>query len=178
MALVVKTALDPQALVPQVRAAVQADRSRAADRRRADDGPVDWPLAATRRAPTLLLALFGAVALLLSAIGIYGVLAFGVAQRVREFGIRQALGADRGVIVRMVLQQGDAHRGRRRGAGPGGARWRSRASCRASCSAWAPATWRCMPVSPSRCSRVALVACYLPARGTTRIDPMAALRES
>ena len=60
----------------------------------------------SRRASMALLAAFGAVALLMAAIGIYGVLAFGVTQRVREFGIRTALGADRQSILRPVVGQG------------------------------------------------------------------------
>jgi predicted lysophospholipase L1 biosynthesis ABC-type transport system permease subunit len=106
MKLVLKTALEPTTLIPQVAAAVRAiDPEQAVAEARTMDQWMSRSLAG-RRTPTTLLVLFGGVALLLSAIGTYGVLAFGVAQRTREFGIRRALGASRASILSRVFAHG------------------------------------------------------------------------
>jgi predicted permease len=177
MALVIKTGLDPTSLVPQVRAAVQSidPEQPVADVRTMDQ----WVARSleTRRTPMMLLALFGASALVLSAIGIYGVLAFAVAQRVREFGIRQALGADRQSILTLVLKQGLSSTivGIVIGLGAALALTRYLQTMlfgvgNRDLSVFAGVTVVLLAV--------ATLACYIPARRATRIDPMVALRDS
>ena len=124
----------------------------------------------------LLLMLFGAVALVLSAIGIYGVLAFGVAQRVREFGIRQALGADRGSILSLVLRQGlrTAGLGIVIGLGLSAALTKYLQTLLFGVGKYDPAVFGGVT---ALLLAVAALACYLPARRATEIDPMIALRE-
>jgi len=176
MAVVLKAAVEPEALVAQVRDAVRSvdPEQPIADVRTMDE----WMSRSlqTRRAPMALLALFGAVALVLSAIGIYGVLAFGVAQRVREFGIRQALGADRRSILRLVLGQGlrTAGVGLCIGVAAALAATRYLQSLLFGVSAHDPGVFAGVSLV---LLLVAIVACYIPARIATRVDPIAALRE-
>ena len=176
MALVLKTGLDPASLVSQVRAAVQSidPEQPIADVRTMDQ----WMSRSleTRRTPMMLLAMFGGVALVLSAIGIYGVLAFGVAQRVREFGIRQALGADRRSILSLVLTHGLRTVGAGVALGLLGAFLLSRflqsllfGVGQHDLAVFAGVTVLLLGV--------ATVACYVPARRATLIDPIVALRE-
>ena len=176
MALVLKTGLDPTQLVAQVRSAVQGiDPEQPLADVRTMNQWVGRSLEG-RRTPMLLLALFGAIALILSAIGIYGVLAFAVAQRVREFGIRQALGADRRAILSLVLTQGMRTAAMGIVLGLAGAMALTKylqsllfgVNTR-DVSVFAGVTVLLLGV--------AILACYVPARRATRIDPMAALRE-
>ena len=177
MALVLKTGLDPQALATQVRAAV---REIDPEQPIADVRTMEQWVARSlenRRTNMLLLTVFGAVALALSAIGIYGVLAFGVAQRVREFGIRQALGADRSSILSLVLTQGLKTAGLGMVLG-----------LAASVGLARLLQSLLFDVTPHDATvftgvavvlfTVAMAACYIPARRATRVDPMIALRDS
>jgi putative ABC transport system permease protein len=177
MAIVLKTAIDPQTLVPSVRAAVRAvDPEQPLSNVRTMDQWMARSLQ-TRRAPTVLLAIFASVALALSAVGIYGVLAFAVAQRVREFGIRQALGAAPASILSLVLRQGLRTAAAGVLIGLGG----SIVLARYLQTLLFGVTARDAGVLASVTGlllAVALLACYLPARRATRIDPLAALRES
>jgi ABC-type antimicrobial peptide transport system permease subunit len=123
-----------------------------------------------------LLAIFAGLAILLAAIGSYGVLSYMVSERRREIGIRMALGADRASVLRMVLLQGLqlTALGILAGLSAAFALNRVLASLLFGVKPTDPLT---IGAVVGLISFVALVACYLPARGATRVDPMLVLRE-
>jgi predicted permease len=108
MVIAVRTALEPAAVIPSVTRAIRSvDADQSVYDLRTMAGIIDRSQA-RRRLTTLLMVGFGGFALLLAAVGIYGVVAFGVTQRMREFGIRIAIGATRSDVTRLILRQGVA----------------------------------------------------------------------
>jgi putative ABC transport system permease protein len=128
-----------------------------------------------RRFAMQVVALFGVLALLLASIGIYGVMAYSVNQRTREIGIRVALGASTGVIMRWVLRQGLVLIvvGVSTGLLAAFGLMRLLRSLLFGVAATDLVTYAALAAV---LAVVALVACYIPARRATRIDPLVALR--
>ena len=127
------------------------------------------------RMGAILLAVFGGLALLLASIGLYGVMAFAVSRRTRELGIRVALGARPGDVFRMVLKQGMLLVIVGLGVGLAVAAMVTRllTSFLYGVSTTDTLTFTTIPVL---LMLVALLACYLPARRATKVEPLTALR--
>ncbi len=175
MALVLRTREPPATLAAAARAAMaEIDPAQPLF----DVKPLDQFVAgslAQRRFTLTLMLLFGVVALLLAAVGIYGVMAYGVAQRTQELGIRMALGARPGEVLAMVLREGMGlvALGLVLGAVAALALGRVAASLLWGVSSSDAVTYVAVAVT---LAAVALVAVVIPARRATRIDPMQALR--
>lgn len=175
MSVVVRTAGDPLALAAPVRREVAAlDRDLAVSDLRTLERVVADSVG-DRRFTMLLLGLFGGVALALAVIGIYGVTAYGVAQRTREMGIRLALGAAPGAVRGLVLREGVrlALAGLVAGLGLALVGARALRSQLYGIGSSDPATYLGLSAV---LLLVAVLATYLPARRATRVDPAITLR--
>ena len=122
-----------------------------------------------------LLGFFGFVALALAAVGVYGVIAYSVAERTHEIGIRVALGASRGDVAGMVMLQGSAMTAAGLVVGLAGA-WFVTRYMTTLLYGIAPRDPMTFGVAAGMLAVVALAACYLPARRAMGVDPMVALR--
>ena len=175
MTVVLRTAVEPMALAPAVRAALREQDAEVPAAQLRDMASVVSTSVADRRLTMLLMGAFGGLALLLAAVGVYGVMAYHVVQRTREMGVRLALGASPDSVLALVVGQGmrlvaartgarRRHRGRgQRRIDPDAVR---RRSTRPDDAGGAPMVL----------AAVGLVACLVPARRATRVDPAVALR--
>jgi putative ABC transport system permease protein len=170
-----QSASDPTMLVPASRTALASldpalpvTRVATMERQLADS-------VAPQRFSTVVLGAFASGSLLLAAIGLYGVLAFAVAQRTREIGVRIALGASTGHVIRMVVREG-MHLvivGLALGLIAAAAITRAMTSLLYRTDPYDPWTF---VVSPLVLCAVGALACYVPARRAARVEPLTALR--
>jgi putative ABC transport system permease protein len=176
MELVLRTASDPLTLAKAVRMQVhEIDKDQSVADLRTLDQVLSVSLAQPRM-NTLLLGGFAALALVLAIVGLYGVMAYSVAQRAREIGIRMALGAGGGAMLRMIVKQGMILALAGVGIGLVGALGLTRFMASLLYGVRPTDPWTLLVVSFGLLS-VAAIAAYIPARRAIKVDPMVALRE-
>jgi putative ABC transport system permease protein len=173
--LMVRSSADPAALLPALRRevlAVDPNLPLYSAKRMTE---VVSESVAEQRFNMLLLSLFATIALTLAAVGIYGVMSFSVNQRTHEIGIRVALGAERGRVLRLVVGQGLALAvaGVAIGLAAAFALTRLMRSLLFEVSSTDALTFVAVPLL---LIATAYLACYLPARRAARVDPMVAMR--
>jgi predicted permease len=175
---VVRTPLDASALMPEIKLAIYAP---GAEQPVYDIQRIQQIIShsmSSQRVPMVLLGIFAGLALLLASIGIYGVISYSMAQRVQEIGIRMALGAEKGSILRMVIGEGVK-------LATAGLTIGIIGSVALTCvlSSYSRLLYGVSATDPLTFVAVAVLilvvtvaACFLPARRATTVDPMVALR--
>jgi putative ABC transport system permease protein len=175
MDMVVRTEGEPTAIVANVRQAVRAlDADIPISNVRTEEAWISAN-AAQPRLNAVLLGLFSSVALLIAAVGVYGILAYSVNQRTREIGLRMALGASRGGVLRLIVREGMTVGLAGIAIGVAGAflLGRTMSSLVFGVPVHDPATFTVVTMV---LTAVALAACMLPAARASRVDPQEALR--
>ena len=176
MALIVRTTADPRAAIRSVEGQVYAvDRNQPIFGVKTMEDRLGAALA-PQRFHVLLIGIFAAIALVLSAVGVYGVMSYQVMRRTREIGIRMAMGARPGNVVRMVVGESVALAVAAAVAGLGGAWWLTRylQSMLYGVTALDGVTFATMPVV---LATLAIAASFAPAWRASRTDPRTALRD-
>jgi predicted permease len=173
--LQVRTAADASALMPTLRKELQSlDPAMPLQNVTTLDENIRQGLWAARTGASLL-SLFGALALVLAAIGVYGIMSYTVGRRTREIGIRMAIGAGSGDVISLILNQGFVIVALGLAGGLGAAYFVARyfENLLFSVGAGDPLTYGVIALL---LAATALLACWLPARRATRVDPLIALR--
>jgi putative ABC transport system permease protein len=175
MSLVVRTDGDPLRLVPAVRSSVAAADKNVSPYNIKTLVQLLSQSVARPRFITLLLGTFAALAVVLAAVGLYGLISYSVAQRTHEIGLRMALGAQRADMLRLVIGQGLKLALIGVGIGIVGAIGLTRllSGLLYGVKPTDPLTFVAVPLL---LTFVTLLACYIPARRATKVDPMVALR--
>jgi putative ABC transport system permease protein len=175
MTVLVRTATEPLALAAAVREQVRGlDKDVPVTNIRTMDQVFDASVAQPRFS-MLVVALFAVLALVLSSVGIYGVMAYSVSRRAHEIGVRMALGARSGQVLKLVLKEGMTLVVLGIAIGLFGALALTRllATLLFGVSAKDPITFISVA---TLLAAVAFIACYIPARRATKVDPLVALR--